>query len=99
MEAVVRLTEARFTALNALESLSDEEYEDARLIYVATRTDYARKQPGLASDSQSGRLFEEPDLNQLLNNSCRDLLTILGMGRLSPGRQGQLAEEARSRAS
>jgi hypothetical protein len=95
-EAIVRVTEARFTALNALDDLADQEYEDARLIFVATRTEYARKFPSFAADLQGGSMFEEPTLNSLLKNACRDLLTILGMGRLAPTRSAALANEARS---
>jgi hypothetical protein len=96
-ENVVRLTEARFTALSVLERLTDQEYEDARLIYVASRAEYVRRQPSFAADPHGGQLFEEPTFNNILNNACRDLLTILGMGRLAPGRSGELVQEARPR--
>jgi hypothetical protein len=95
-EAVVRITEARFAALNALEELSDREYEDARLIYVTTRTGYARDYPSFSSDAHRIGAFEEPTLSNVLNNACRDLLTILGMGRLAPARQTELAGEAQA---
>lgn len=93
---VVRLTEARFTALNVLEDLADQEYEDARLIYVTTKAEYARRQPSFASDPQRGTSFEEPSFENILSSACLDLLTILGMGRLMPTRSGELANEART---
>ena len=95
-EGVVRVTEARYTALNSLDDLTDREYEDARLIYTFSRSGYARQYPTFAADPSKGRMFEDPTFNNVLNNACRDLLTILGMGRLAPARQAELTSEAQA---
>jgi hypothetical protein len=97
VDQVIRLFEARFAAVKALDNLTAQEYEDARLIYVASRAEYAEKQPSFAADPQTGPLFKEPTFAGLLWRACRDVLTILGMGRLAPGRSTELAAEARRR--
>jgi hypothetical protein len=89
-----RLLEAQATGYLHLETFSDQEFEDARLIYLHSRPDYAAQQPRLASDPQRGLLrFEEPTPNDILNNACRDLLLLLGMGRLGADRTAQLAAD------
>jgi hypothetical protein len=95
-ESVVRLVEARFTAAVLLDGFSDQEYEDARLIYVNSRVGYAREQPSFARDPAKGASFEEPTFGNITFSACRDLLTHLGMGRLAPGRSAELAKEARA---
>jgi hypothetical protein len=88
------LLTAQATGYLALDTFTDEEFEHARLIYLAGRREYAVLQPALAANRNGSPLrFEEEPLDAL-NNACRNLLLILGLGRLSPARHIQLAAEA-----
>jgi hypothetical protein len=94
VENSVRLLEGHATGFLNLESFSDQEYEDARMIYRQTRREYVADWPALASGRSSPLTFDEPTFENILNGSCRDLILLLGMGRLSPGRRTELAADA-----
>ena len=97
-EASLRLLEGHATGFLNLDTFSDQEYEDARLIYRQTRREYVSDWPILAKDRRGSPLeFEEPNLENTLNGACRELILLLGMGRLSPGRQAELAAEAEAK--
>jgi hypothetical protein len=97
VDLFVRLAQARFQALKVLEQLTDQQFEDARLIYLQNRREYPQEQPELATDSQFGRMFKEATFDRILNVACLDLLTILGMGLLAPEGHQQLASQAREK--
>jgi hypothetical protein len=96
-DIVVRAVEARFSALHALDDLTDSQWEDARFIYVVTKIDYAQEQPDLAKHPLTGKTHQPPSLEGDVNKACFDLLTILGMSLLAPEGHHQLAAEARQR--
>jgi hypothetical protein len=78
-----------------LDSFNDEEFEAARVIYRQSRRDYVSAWPQLSHDRQGSPLpFEEPKFENVLNGACGGLLLVLGMGRLKPQKQAELANEA-----
>jgi len=93
-DLVVRLVEARFAALRALDGLSDYHWESARLVYISTKVSYAGEQPTFAGDPLTGRFHEPPSFERDINGACIDLLTILGMSLLAPETHHGLAAEA-----
>jgi hypothetical protein len=79
----VTMVEGRFAAMSRLGTLDDETFKWARHLYAATRAGYALAQPALAKDPELGHIAEVPILDNLANNACLDLLTIIGFVLLS----------------
>jgi hypothetical protein len=93
-EYATRMLHAQATGYIALDTFNDQEFEDARVIYLAGRRDYAQAQTRLADNRQGSPIrFEQPTYENILNDACRNLLFLLGMGRLLPTRHAQLAAE------
>ncbi len=65
---------------------SDAAFQEARLRYLQFVLSYQADQPRLAA--AFGSWFEEPTLELLINRSCRDLLTHLGLMEIA-ARQGR----------
>ena len=94
-EAAVRLLHGHATGFLNLDTFTDDEYEDARLIYRQSRREYANDWAEFASKPNGSPFaFEEPTLENMLNGASRELILLLGMGRLSPQRQAELAADA-----
>lgn len=88
--------EAQATGFLQLSTFTDQEFEDARLIYRQGRREYAELVPRLSSNRQGSPLrFDDATLESVLNSACPNLLFTLGLGRLAPSRQRELAAEAR----
>jgi hypothetical protein len=97
VDATVTLMHAHALAFLNLETFSDQDFEDARLVYQHTRRGYAEAQPTLAHDRKGSPIrFEEPTVQSIVDRSCRELLLILGMGRLATERHAELAAEAKA---
>jgi hypothetical protein len=95
-ESYARLLEGQASGYLNLERFSDAQFEDARIIYRQTRIEYAQNQPRYALDQAGSPFrFDAPTVESVINDACPNLLLILGMGRLAPARQEQLASEAR----
>jgi hypothetical protein len=91
-----RMLEAQATGYLELETFTEQEFEDARLIYRQNRREYTELQPTLAANrGQSPLRFDDVDFESVLNSACPNLLFTLGIGRLSPRHHHQLAAEAR----
>jgi hypothetical protein len=91
-----RMLEAQAAGYLNLQSSTKQEVEDARVIYLQGRREYAQLQPRLASDRQGSPLkFDDATVENVLNTACSNLLFTLGLGRLSPRRHIQFAAEAR----
>jgi hypothetical protein len=91
-----RLLQAHATGYLELETFTDQDFEDARVIYRQTRRQYTAEQPALAANPGSSPFrFDDVDFESVLNQACPDLLLTLGMGRLAPRSHQQLATEAR----
>jgi len=71
-ESLVRVLRARFTALEAISSIDDDTYLEARASYRALNP------PKRAGD---------PDLEERMTNACLDLLTLIGFERGRTGRR------------
>jgi hypothetical protein len=80
-ETYVRVLEARVEALAHLPELTDEELDQARLIYRAARCGYEAEIPHLSADPQLGKLFSA-DVSDEVNGVCVSLITILGFERI-----------------
>jgi hypothetical protein len=94
-EYAARMLHAQATGYLDLDTFIEREFEDARVIYLAGRRDYATAHPHLtASRNGSPIRFDAPTLENVINDACRNLLFLLGMGRLMPTRHAQLAAEA-----
>jgi len=78
-EAYLTLVEARLLAIHQIDKFTEKEYRAARATHHANLAAYLRAQPSLALDPQFGHLFDQPDLEQLVNRACLDLLTHLGL--------------------
>jgi hypothetical protein len=90
------LLEAQATGYLELETFTDQEFEDARVIYRQTRREYTELQPTFADNREGSPLrFDDVDFERVLNTACPNLLLGLGMGRRSPRTQQQLARKAR----
>jgi hypothetical protein len=95
LDSAVLLLHAHALGYLELDSFHDEEFEAARVIYRQTRREYVSAWPQLNHDRQGSPLpFEEPTFENTLNGACRELILLLGMGRLMPQRQAKLATEA-----
>jgi hypothetical protein len=95
VDSAVFLLHAHALGFVELDTFSDDEFEAARLIYRQTRREYVRDWPTLSHDHHGSPFpFEEPNFENTLNGACRDLILLLGMGRLMPQRQNELANEA-----
>jgi hypothetical protein len=98
VESAVRLLHGHAIGFLQLDTFSDQEFEDARLIYRQSRRNYARDWSTLTYDPMGSPLaFPEPTPEELINGSCRELILLLGMGRLSPQRQAELAADANTK--
>jgi hypothetical protein len=78
-EGYVRLVTARVRALNGIETIDDALYYQARDTYRSFLDWYWDRIPQLAADPDLGRLFSTPDLSQLINKACLQLITSLGL--------------------
>jgi hypothetical protein len=95
VDSAVLLLHAHALGYLELDSFRDDEFEAARLIYRQTRREYVRDWPKLNHDRQGSPLpFEEPTFENTLNGACRELILLLGMGRVMPQRQTELATDA-----
>ncbi len=95
VEATVFLLHGHATGYLELDSFNDDEFEFARLIYRQTHREYAQDFPILAHGRMGSPLtFEEPTIENMLNGASRELLLLLGLGRLSPTRHLELVAEA-----
>jgi hypothetical protein len=81
--AYVGLIEARLAAISELRSIPDALFEYARTVHRQSLGEYLRRQPNLARQPGLEKLMTRPDLEQLLNNACLDLTTVLGVLVLS----------------
>jgi hypothetical protein len=91
--SIMRGLEAQATAFLSLETFSDEEYEDARIVYRRGLFRYDEMQPLLDSDPQRGSMrFEPRTFDRDFLSACKDMVLLLGMGRLSPGRRAEVAK-------
>ncbi len=77
----MKMVRLRSLALVALPTFSEMEFHKARTLYLHSRLEYAQAQPQFAKDSDLGRAYELPDLNDLVNSACSDLLTCVAMVR------------------
>jgi hypothetical protein len=95
IDSAVFLLQAHALGYLELDTFSDDEFEAARVIYRQTRREYVRDWPKLSHDRQGSPFpFEEPNFENTLNGACRELILVLGMGRLMPRRHSELAAEA-----
>ncbi len=78
-ETYIRVVTSRLVAVRGLDEFPDRAFVDARAVYRITRQEYAVQQPTFARAPDLGVFFEAPDLNNVANSACSDLLTILGM--------------------
>jgi hypothetical protein len=93
---LARMMEAQATGYLNLDSFTDQEFEDARVIYRQGRRDYAAVQPRLAADPQGSPLrLNDVTYESVLNDACQNLLFTLGLGRLSPRVSQEMARHAR----
>jgi hypothetical protein len=90
------LLEAQATGYLNLENFSDQEFEDARVVYRQTRREYVKEQPRFASDPMGSTLhFNDTSFEDVLNGACPNLLLVLGIGQLHVMRHQDVAIEAR----
>jgi hypothetical protein len=82
-EAWVRTIEARLTALDRVDGLDEQVFEDARLAQDRHLAEYIKLQPGFERDRETGAMFEAVTFEQLVNSACIDTLTILGFLELA----------------
>jgi hypothetical protein len=90
-ESWIRLIEARLTAIDRLDALDEQAFEDARLAHLQHLADYTERQPEFARDREIGAMFEPVTDEQLIKNACIDTLTILGLLELA--RNGRSADQ------
>ncbi len=83
-EDIVTLIEARYEALHELDKLDDSLFEWARFTYLTGLQEYQRDRPQLAADPDLGKLFTQPDLNEMVLGSCSHLITLLGSALVFP---------------
>jgi hypothetical protein len=96
-DVLVRAVEARFTALHQLDQFTDQQFEDARFVFLTTKESYAKEQEAFAQDPLTGQMHPGLSLDREVNRACYDLLTLLGMNVLAPkGFQAIVAEAATS---
>lgn len=76
------ILEARVVASVYLDVLADPVFERSRTVYRRSRREYSDRWKGFAEDPDIGQMFEEPTDQQVLLESCWDLLTILGMAKM-----------------
>jgi hypothetical protein len=94
-EYAARMLHAQATGYLNLDSFTEQEFEDARVIYLAGRREYATVYPHLAATRFGSPIrFDEPTFENVIAGACRNLLFLLGMGRLMPARHAELAAEA-----
>jgi len=60
------------------EVIPDRLYAKARHLYRSSRADYAARWATYARDPDLGHLHARPDLEEVVNNACGDLVTVLG---------------------
>jgi hypothetical protein len=93
---LARLMEAQAAGYLNLDSFTDQEFEDARVIYREGRRGYAALQPRLVADAQGSPLhLDDADYESVLSDACKNLLFTLGLGRLSPRANHNTAQHAR----
>lgn len=89
VDEVVRWLRVTVVAINRLGSVTDGDLVEARTRQRTAVLNYALEWRNLARLPGYGQMFEEPTLELLVNRSCRDLLSNLGMRLLADeeGRQ------------
>jgi hypothetical protein len=96
-EAMIGLTGARLTAVNALaaDEVSDEALISARDAHLFAYAEYAAKQRLLAATAPAGTgyLYEPVTAEDTLSNCCGHLLTAIGLEIMHPERAAQLRRE------
>jgi hypothetical protein len=91
-----RMLEAQASGYLELTTFSDQEFGDARVIYRQGRREYTELQPRFVSNRQGSPLnLDDVSFESVLNSACRNLLFLLGLGRLEPRGRHELANEAR----
>lgn len=75
------LIEARLWLARNLDHVPNDEWQRAQAEYRFAWLGYNSIQPRLAADPQLGRMFPRGDVNDLANNACSNLMTILGLLR------------------
>lgn len=95
-DGFARIMEAQATGYLSLETFTDQEFEDARLIYRQSRREYAVLQPRFAQNPQGSPLqLDDATFERVLDTACSNLLFTLGLGRLNPRVHQELAAHAR----
>jgi hypothetical protein len=85
-EAWARMVEARLTALDRLDAIPEQAFEDARLAHSQGLAGYIQLQPEFARDREVGAMFQPITLNRLFNSACIDTVSILGLLELRESR-------------
>lgn len=83
VDAWVRIVEANLAGTESLASLTDAEFEDARLAHHHAMATYSQRQPEFAQDPEIGAAFDAPTPDFLANNACSQLLTTIGFLQLA----------------
>lgn len=78
-EAITEFLEARSHAARRVDQFTEVDYRAARTTHHASLAAYLQAQPGLEQTPDIGRLFDRPDLEQLVNRACLDVITHLGL--------------------
>lgn len=87
-DGYVRLLQARVAAITRLDAFEDQHFEHARIVHIATRHGYERERPRLAADPELGKRFAATDLSELIWDSCRDFVTVLGLTSIPVAQSG-----------
>lgn len=94
---IARMLKAQATGFLVLKTFTDQEFEDARVIYRQSRRDLVQLLSRFTPDWQGSPLKQDDaTYESVLNGACANLLFPLGFGRLSPRRSEELAAEART---
>jgi hypothetical protein len=87
-EGLVYMIQALLTAIERLDQLADDTFEQARSISPQVTTMYADLQPTLAADREVGAVFQEMTPERFGQDVCRSVLLTLGVLELN--RQGSI---------
>lgn len=78
-DELVRGLRAMSEAVARYDELTDAHFEEARARHRLAVLSYVRDFARLRADPEFGSSFEDPNIEFLMNNACRDLLLELGM--------------------
>jgi hypothetical protein len=82
-ETWIRNVEANIAGTRALEYMTDEQFQDVRLVHLHHLGMYTVEQPRFAADPEIGDRFEPASLEVQANNACSQLLTVIGFQELA----------------